>query len=230
MTPERNQRIRAALAHRQVDLAVCLDRVHKTHNLSAIIRTAEAVGVHHVHAVWMDLQSGLRKGTSMGTHNWMQIHDHPHIEDAIDTLRAEGKQVLISHMSDKAVDFREIDYTRPTAIIMSQERLGACEEAIAAADQQIVVPMAGMVESLNVSVATAIVLYEAQRQRQLAGMYQQDNLPEQEKQRLLFLGGYPRLYQQCISKGLAFPPIDDDGQIAADPDWWHAMQYSKSSG
>ncbi len=225
MTPARNQRIREVLAQRQSDLSICMDKVHKTHNLSAIIRTAEAVGVHHVHTVWLDEKNRLRRGTSMGTHNWMQMHDHDDIESVLSQAKQQGQQILVSHLSSKAVDFRDIDYTRPSMIIMGQEKYGASQQAIDAADAQIIIPMMGMVESLNVSVASALILYEAQRQRQLAGMYQQQRLPETEQQRLLFLGGYPRLYHLCEQKQLPFPSIDAEGQIVASEKWWYAMQH-----
>ncbi|MBF4212427.1 tRNA (guanosine(18)-2'-O)-methyltransferase TrmH, partial [Pseudomonas donghuensis] len=86
----------------------------------------------------------------------------------------------------KAVDFREIDYTRPTCILMGQEKTGITQEALDLADRDIIIPMIGMVQSLNVSVASALILYEAQRQRQNAGMYERSNsmLPEEEQQRL----------------------------------------------
>ena len=96
--------------------------------------------------------------------------------DAIAALKAQGMQVLVTNLSDTAVNFTEIDYTKPTAIILGQEKFGTSEEALALADQDIVIPMVGMVQSLNVSVACSVVLYEAQRQRQLAGMYDQPKI------------------------------------------------------
>ncbi len=86
--------------------------------------------------------------------------------------------------------------------------------------------MIGMVQSLNVSVAAALILYEAQRQRQNAGMYRRDlsALDEQEQQRLLFEGGYPVLANVAKRKKLPRPQIDDQGQVVADAEWWAAMQ------
>ncbi|MCU6405966.1 tRNA (guanosine(18)-2'-O)-methyltransferase TrmH, partial [Enterobacter quasiroggenkampii] len=125
--------------------------------------------------------------------SWVNVNAHPTIADAISTFRAHGMQVLATHLSVKAVDFREIDHTQPTCIIMGQEKTGISPEAIALADQDIIVPMMGMVQSLNVSVASALILYEAQRQRQAAGMYNRTEsaLTAEEQQILLFEGGYP---------------------------------------
>ena len=105
-------------------------------------------------------------------------------------------------------------------------RAGITQEALALADQDIIIPMIGMVQSLNVSVASALILYEAQRQRQNAGMYLRENsmLPEAEQQRLLFEGGYPVLAKVAKRKGLPYPHVNQQGEIEADADWWSTMQ------
>ncbi|RDV25486.1 tRNA (guanosine(18)-2'-O)-methyltransferase TrmH [Alteromonas aestuariivivens] len=225
MSPERYQRIRDVLAKRQTDLTVCLENVHKPHNVSAVVRTCDAIGVHRVHTVW-EQQYKLRGGTAMGSQQWVRVNNHESIGDAVSHLKRQNMQVLVTHLSDRAVDFREVDYTRPTAILFGQEKYGATDEAIALADQDIVIPMVGMVQSLNVSVAAALVLYEAQRQREEAGMYNRQHLPEKECQRILFEGGYPRLQKMCKQKGIPYPPIDEQGLIAADESWWQQMQLT----
>lgn len=225
MTPERYQRIREMLAKRQTDLTVCLENVHKPHNVSAVVRTCDAIGIHKVHAVWEN-QYRVRSGTAMGSQQWVNVDTHENVTDAISALKAQNMQVLVTHLSDKAVDFRDIDYTKPTAILFGQEKYGVTDEAIAMCDQDIVIPMVGMVQSLNVSVAAALVLYEAQRQRQIAGMYDVQHLSEEECQRMLFEGGYPVLTKVCKRKGIPYPPIDEQGQIAADDSWWQQMQLS----
>ncbi|HBY38992.1 MAG: tRNA (guanosine(18)-2'-O)-methyltransferase TrmH [Pseudomonadota bacterium] len=225
MTPERYQRIREMLAKRQTDLTVCLENVHKPHNVSAVVRTCDAIGIHKVHAVWEN-QYRVRSGTAMGSQQWVNVDTHENVTDAIGALKAQNMQVLVTHLSDKAVDFRDIDYTKPTAILFGQEKYGVTDEAIAMCDQDIVIPMVGMVQSLNVSVAAALVLYEAQRQRQIAGMYDVQHLSEEECQRMLFEGGYPVLTKVCKRKGIPYPPIDEQGQIAADDSWWQQMQLS----
>ena len=225
MSPERYKRIREMLSMRQTDLTVCMEEVHKPHNVSAVIRSCDAVGIHRIHAVW-DRKTRLRKGTAMGSQNWVYTENHETIDDAVTHLKGQNMQVLVTHLSDKAVDFREIDYTKPTAIILGQEKYGATEKAIELADQDIVIPMVGMVQSLNVSVAAALVLYEAQRQRQIAGMYSKQQLTEPECQKMLFEGGYPVLRKVCDRKQIPYPPIDEQGQIVADDNWWQQMQLS----
>lgn len=225
MNLERYQRIQQVLKTRQTDLTLCLEEVHKPNNVSAVIRTADATGLHKVHAVWPNEMRTLGH-TSAGARNWVEVDTHDSIAEAIQELKSQGMQVLVTNLSDTAVDFREIDYTKPTAIILGSEKIGASEQAKQLADQDIIIPMIGMVQSLNVSVASAVILYEAQRQRDAAGMYdkQHSALPEETIHRTLFERGHPVLAKVAKRKGLPYPPLDDEGQIVADEAWWKEMQ------
>lgn len=226
MTPERYARIREMLAARQPDLTVCMEQVHKPHNVSAVIRTADAVGVQEIHAVWPTTRMKTLVSSAAGSNSWVQVKTHKTIQDAVAKMKAKGMQILATNLSEKAVDFRAIDYTRPTCILLGQEKTGITEEALRLADQDIVIPMIGMVQSLNVSVASALILYEAQRQRQNAGLYRRERsmLDEEEQQRLLFEGGYPVLANVAKRKKLPRPHIDEQGQVIADAEWWATMQ------
>jgi len=229
MTPERLQRINTMLDKRQPDLTVCMEGVHKTHNLAAVVRTCDAIGVSDVHAVWKSEEAEVRGGSAAGSQNWIDIHNHHKIAEAITQFKAQGMQVLVTNLSDTAVNFTDIDYTKPTAIILGQEKFGASDIALELADQDIVIPMVGMVQSLNVSVACSVVLYEAQRQRQMAGMYQQPRLSHERRQCTLFEGGHPIFAEACQRKGLPYPIINDNGQIVADEMWWQKMQMDKKA-
>lgn len=227
MSPERFARITQMLNRRQPELTVCLEQVHKPHNLSAIVRTADAIGVSDVHATWEDKAMRLSGKSATGSQNWVNVHSHETTADAIAELRAQGMQIIATNLSDTAIDFREVDYTKPTAILMGQEKHGISDEALALADQDVIIPMVGMCQSLNVSVASALILYEAQRQRQLAGMYDGEcRLPAEEAHRILFEGGHPIFTKLCKEKNLPYPPLDEDGQIAADEYWWLAIRSS----
>ncbi|WP_199609728.1 tRNA (guanosine(18)-2'-O)-methyltransferase TrmH [Flocculibacter collagenilyticus] len=229
MTPERLQRMNNMLDKRQTDLTICLEEVHKPHNLSAIVRTADAIGIHRVHAVWPTERMRMSGGTATGSQNWVNVVRHNTVIEAITELKAQGMQILATNLSDTAVDFREVDYTKPTAILLGQEKFGITPEALAMADQDIIIPMVGMVQSLNVSVANATILYEAQRQRQLAGLYDTPTLDKKERDRVLFEGGHPIFAKACNQKGLPYPELDDDGQIIADDSWWKKMQMNKDA-
>lgn len=229
MTPDRLQRINNMLDQRQPDLTVCMEGVHKSHNLAAVVRTADAIGVSDVHAVWKNETMRVSGGSAAGSQNWIDVHNYSRTEDAINALKQQGMQVLVTNLSDTAVDFREIDYTKPTAIILGQEKFGASEKALAMADQDIIIPMVGMVQSLNVSVACSVVLYEAQRQRQAAGLYQQPRISHERRQRILFEGGHPIFAKACQRKGLPYPEIDQAGQIVASEQWWQQMQMTQDA-
>lgn len=228
MNLQRYARICEMLARRQPDLTVCMEQVHKPHNVSAIVRTADAVGVHEVHAVWPNNHMQTMVSSAAGSNSWVTVKTHRTIADAVSQLKGSGMQILATHLSDKAVDFREIDYTRPTCILMGQEKTGITQEALDLADRDIIIPMIGMVQSLNVSVASALILYEAQRQRQNAGMYERENsmLPQEEQQRLLFEGGYPVLARVAKQKKLPYPHVNAQGEIEADAAWWSTMQFA----
>ncbi len=171
MTPERKARIEQVAACRQPDLTVFMERVHKAHNVAAILRTCDAVGVMQAHAVPPEGGIPPLNHTAQGAQRWVKLHRHHDASAGLRLLKASGHQVYAAHFSDRAMDFREPDYTRPTAIVLGTEKFGVSGEALAECDGEIIIPMIGMTQSLNVSVATALILYEAQRQRAAAGMY-----------------------------------------------------------
>ncbi|WP_409424062.1 tRNA (guanosine(18)-2'-O)-methyltransferase TrmH [Pseudoalteromonas sp. RW-H-Ap-1] len=228
MQQTRYQRIEGVLSRRQTDLTVCLEDVHKHHNLSAIVRSADAVGCHHVHAVWPENQKWLTNNTSGGSKNWLDTHLHKNIDDAVASMRTHNPdvQILATHLSEDAVDFREIDYTKPTAIIVGQEKTGISPQALEYADQNIIIPMQGMVQSLNVSVAAALILFEAQRQRDLAGLYNRNMLSDEIKHPMYFEGYHPIIARQCKQKNLPYPALDENGEIVADEQFWQALKHT----
>ncbi len=184
-TPERIQRIKEVLARRQPDLTVLLENVHKPHNLSAILRTCDAVGILEAHAVNPTGGIPTFNETSAGSQKWVYLRVHPDIQEAFRHLWERGFRVYATALTPEAQDYREVDYTRPTAILLGAEKWGVSEEALALADGAIRIPMLGMVQSLNVSVAAAVILFEAQGQRLRAGLYDRPRLPPELYARLL---------------------------------------------
>ena len=213
MTPRRYQRIRDTLDRRQPDLTVVMAGVHKPHNIAAIIRTCDAVGVFRAHAVLPDNRSRIPAGTAMGSQQWVDIQRHESVREAVDRVRGQGCQVLAAHLSEHAVPYRELDYTRPTALVLGTEKYGVDQELAAMADGHVMIPMMGMVESFNVSVAAAIMLSEACEQRRRAGMYDSPRLDEETYRRTLMRWGYPRVAAWCEREGVPYPPLDEQGQL-----------------
>lgn len=213
MTPERYQKIVDVLNRRQPDLTVITDQVHKGQNLSAIIRTCDAVGIHRVHAVYDKGRFRPHTGTAMGSHKWVATEVHRNIEMPIVELQQQGFQVLAAHFDEGAVDYRQVDYTRPTALLLGAEKIGVSAEASAKVDGCVVVPMMGMAESFNVSVACAIILAEAQRQRDKAGLYEHCRIDAIEYHRVLFEWCQPVIARFCRQRGIPYPALDDSGHL-----------------
>ena len=213
MTPKRYQKLRRVLDARQPDLTVLLDNVHKPHNFSAILRSCDAVGVFEAHAVWQDPTLRPHHLTSGGTGKWVGIRTHPDIDDAVTDLRARGFQLIAAHPDDHARDYRDIDYTRPTALMLGAELQGLGKAALECADARVCVPMLGMGASLNVSVAAATILFEAQRQRTNADLYAESRLEPAVYRKTLFEWAQPVIARYCRRHGLVYPALDEDGEI-----------------
>ncbi len=227
MTPERANKIKRVLNARQPDLTVLLDEVHKGRNLAAIVRSCDATGIGTVHSVIP--QDGYRafKRTASGSHQWVDVVKHSTAEQAVATLHEQGFQLVAAHPSDTSIDYREVDYTKPTAVVMGAELEGVSNTLLEKADKHITVPMVGMVASLNVSVATAIILAEAYNQRYKAGLYQQVRLAEEEYQRLFFKWAYPRFATFCEQKKVAYPSVDEAGYIVETPQWRQTINQAQ---
>lgn len=190
-----------------------MEKVNKTHNFSAIVRNCDAVGALDAHVVPPRRGLDLHHTSSAGTRKWVQVHLHASVGEAVSVLRGRGFRILAAHLSENAKDFRELNYAVPTAFMMGAELYGVSDEGQALADEHVVIPMMGMVHSLNVSVATALLLYEAQRQRALAGMYEPRPLDDEASQRILFRWAYPTLARRLDADGRPYPRLDPDGQI-----------------
>jgi tRNA (guanosine-2'-O-)-methyltransferase len=221
LTPERIARLRRVLDLRQPDLTVVTDFVHKQRNLSAIVRSCDAAGVLELHAVIGDEDYRAFRGTAMGSHQWVDVHRHATIDQALTPLRARGYQVVAAHPAPGAASYRTIDFTRPTALLLGAEKRGVSEAARDRVDHFVTVPMMGMVSSLNVSVAAGIILAEAQAQREGAGLYSRPRIDRATYQRLFFEWGYPSVAAFCRERGLAYPPLTPEGDLH-EPSSWYA--------
>jgi tRNA (guanosine-2'-O-)-methyltransferase len=215
MTERRFRRIDAMLRRRQPDLTILAEDVYKPHNLSAMLRSADAVGIGRVHAVTPTGGLPTFNATSASAEKWVTLDVHADLDAALLRVRAEGMQVFAAHLSAEAVDYRDVDYVAPTCILFGNERAGVSAAAAAAADAHVIIPMLGMVPSLNVSVATAVILFEAQRQRRSAGCYDRVALSERERNDLAMRWLYPRLARHYDARGWPLPALTEDGALPA---------------
>jgi tRNA (guanosine-2'-O-)-methyltransferase len=167
------------LARRQPDLTVVVENVHDPHNVSAILRSCDGVGVLKAHAVYSTEEpppGAFARQTSASAAKWVEVQRHGSLADCFKQLRAEGFSILVTSIGTDSRPLYDWDLRQPVALVLGNEMRGVSIEAQDTADGAILIPMAGMVESLNVSVACAICLYEAFRQRTAAGDYEYSKL------------------------------------------------------
>ena len=214
MTPERFQKIKKVLNKRQPDLTVIMENVHKPHNIAAILRSCDAVGIGKVYGISNSEQRvGVNLKSASGANHWVNLEVKSTMNKCIHQLKAKGFSIYCANRSKNSVDYRKIDYTKSTAIVLGAELDGVSENMINNTDGEIKIPMQGMVESLNVSVANAIILFEAQRQRNKAGNYNSKRLDDSIYQRLLFEFSYPEVASILNKNQASYPDLDDEGQI-----------------
>lgn len=177
-TERRIARLRSALERRQPDLHLVLENVHDPHNVSAVLRTCDAVGVGTVHLVYTyEKFPKIGRTSSASAYKWTNLVRHTTIEDCYATLREAGCRIYATDLTERAVDLYELDLVAPVAIVFGNEHRGLSEEASRLADGNLRIPMVGLIQSLNISVACAVTLYEAMRQRTVAGRYARPSMP-----------------------------------------------------
>jgi tRNA (guanosine-2'-O-)-methyltransferase len=214
MTAKRVTRLDEVLAQRQPDLTVFAENLHKPKNFSAMVRNCDAVGINEMHVSPGEDSLRSHWKTSQGAEKWVYIKTHNNSTTACKHLKSKGFQLIAAHLSDAAIDYRDVDYTRPTALVLGSELFGVSDETLNHVDRQINIPMMGVTQSLNVSVACAVVLYEAQRQRQAAGMYDHCRLDNETLSRQRFEWLHPVLADYCQRHHLDYPALDESGDLA----------------
>lgn len=181
LTPEREAKIRRVLSLRQKDLALVLANIHDPHNVSAIYRSCDAFGVPKVHLYYTDTAFPvLGAKSSASARKWVETIRHRDAASLFAALRAEGMRVYATSCTPDARAPGELDLAAPCAFILGNEHRGVDEEIAAGADGAVYIPMYGMIQSFNVSVAAAVLLAEASRQRRDAGRYDRTSYAEDE--------------------------------------------------
>jgi len=166
MTDRRREKFERVIAARRPDLTVVMEDIHDPHNVSAMLRSADAVGVLRVHLVYArDAFPKLGKKSSASATKWIARTRHASVRECYDALRADGFTICATHLGRRSVPLYELDLTKKVALVFGNEHRGVSDEAAGLADVNFQIPMIGMIESLNVSVACAVTLYEAFRQR-----------------------------------------------------------------
>lgn len=178
MTPERYKRLTSVLNKRQPDLTVVLENVFDPHNISAVMRTCDAVGIQDVYILNNRIPPHKKWGyrSSSTANEWLTIHQFTDVNECFDTLRKQYSKIYATHFTDNAITLHELNLTEPVAFVFGNERDGVSEQIANLVDGDFIIPQVGIIKSLNISVACAVTLYEAFRQKTIAGHYLQPRL------------------------------------------------------
>ena len=187
MTPDRKDKLLRVLSKRQTDLTVVLENVFDPHNISAVMRTCDAVGVQEVYILNTKIPRHKKWGarSSSSAAKWLTVHQYEDAQLCFTELRKRYSTILTTHLSSDATELYDIDMTKSLALVFGNEHSGVSEEIRILADGNFIIPQVGIIRSLNISIACAVTLYEAFRQKNLAGHYSRDSMSDQVKQQLL---------------------------------------------
>jgi tRNA (guanosine-2'-O-)-methyltransferase len=187
MTPERESKIKRVLAHRQPDLTLVFENVWDPHNISAVLRTADAVGVMEVFVLYTQNVKSTKLGrkSSSSAKKWITPRYFYDVDECVRAVRNNYNKLYATHLADNSTSLYNLDLTESVALVFGNESEGISAELCSRCDGNFIIPMHGMVQSLNISVACAVSLYEAQRQRALKGFYDTTRIPEQQMHRLI---------------------------------------------
>lgn len=194
MTDERQQKIVSVLNKRQYDLGIVLENVEDPHNIAAILRTCDAAGIQDIYVIGTrsDEKQKLGWKSSRSATKWMTVHHFNHIKDCMLVVKQRFNKILTTHLSSDAVSLYKTDLTESVALVLGNEKKGLSDEILKYSDGNIVIPQLGMLQSLNISVACAVISFEAMRQRELAGKLDQVSLPSEMYNDLLNKWTYKR--------------------------------------
>ena len=178
MTPERTERLNKVLSKRQPGITVVLENVSDPHNISAVMRTCDAIGIQDIYVLNTDFGKHKKWGSksSSSAAKWLTIHQFTDVNECFGQLRKNYKKIYTTHLSTDAVDLYDLDLTQSVALVFGNEHSGVSDELIGLCDGNFIIPQVGIIKSLNISVACAVTLYEAYRQKKIAGHYDQQQL------------------------------------------------------
>jgi tRNA (guanosine-2'-O-)-methyltransferase len=187
MTPERTERLLAVMSKRQPDLAVVLENVFDPHNISAVMRTCDAVGIQDIYVLNTKIPRHKKWGarSSSSAAKWLTVHQYDHAETCFADLRKRYSRIYTTHLSSDAVSLYELDFRESVALVFGNEHAGVSEEIRQLADGNFIIPQMGIIRSLNISVACAVSIYEAMRQKMNAGHYEKQRMPSDRAGSLL---------------------------------------------
>ncbi|MDF1697920.1 MAG: RNA methyltransferase [Saprospiraceae bacterium] len=191
ITEERAEKLRTLAANRQSDLTLILENIYDPHNLGAVLRTCDSVGIAEVYALYTiesseTLQKLAGHKSSSGAIKWVDIHVFDDAEKCFTAVREKYDHIYGTHLGVDSVGLYDLDLSQSIALVFGNEHRGMSEDALNLVDGNFIIPQSGLTKSLNISVACAVSLYEAKRQRINGGKYGKPFDPENPYQTNLF--------------------------------------------
>jgi tRNA (guanosine-2'-O-)-methyltransferase len=187
MTPERYNRMLSVIKNRQTNLTVVMENVNDPHNISAVMRTCDAVGIQDIYILNTKIAKhdyfGVKSSSSAA--KWLTVHQFTNVKVCFDALRKNYNKIYTTHLSSDAVSLYDIDFTDSVALVFGNEHDGVSQESIELADGNFIIPQLGFIKSLNISVACAVSIYEAHRQKMNAGHYNEQTMTIERQETLL---------------------------------------------
>lgn len=192
MTTERTEKLLKVLRQRRADLTVVMENVQDPHNISAVMRTCDAVGIQDIYILNTKIPRHKKFGTksSSSALKWLTVHQFDDAGKCFEELRKHYQKIVTTHLSTDAISLYEIDFTQSVALVFGNEHSGVSDEVRALADGNFIIPQMGIIQSLNISVACAVSIYEALRQKKITGQYQQTSLPAERINSLMNEWGF----------------------------------------
>ncbi len=174
MNEVRREKLDRVLRKRQFDITVVMENVHDPHNISAVMRTCDAVGIQEIYVLNTSIRPHKRFGakSSSSAAKWLTVHHFTDLDKCVQTLKEKYQKIFTTHLSEKSVDLYSLNFTEPIALVFGNEHEGVSADFREKADGNFIIPQVGIIQSLNISVACAFTIYEAYRQKQLANHYE----------------------------------------------------------
>lgn len=186
MTPERKERLTGVLKKRQPSLTVVMENVADPHNISAVMRTCDAVGIQDIFILNTRIPRHKKWGakSSSSAEKWLTVHQFSDAESCFREVKSRFSKVYTTHLATGSADLYDLDLTESVALVFGNEHSGVSEEVLPYSDGNFIIPQVGIIKSLNISVACAVTLYEAFRQKRNAGHYENPQLDEKRMKEL----------------------------------------------
>jgi tRNA/rRNA methyltransferase len=160
ITEERKERFLNIINARTNHFTVAMEDVFQMHNTSAVVRTCEVFGVQQAHSIEGRYGKRLDAKIAMGAQKWVDVYRYTDTQSCIDALRAKGYQIVATTPHKDAYYLNDFDISKKSAFFFGTEKEGLSEQVLTQADTYLKIPMVGFTESLNISVAVAIVLQQ----------------------------------------------------------------------